>query len=474
LAFDISLFARLFKQVFPHDLTADQRGALNSFVRFISKGNSQSIFILTGYAGTGKSSLLAHVIKALKGMKIQSVLLAPTGRAAKVLGTYAGESAYTIHKQIYFSENELIGNRVSLAPNRHKHTLFFVDEASMLAGFDPGEGGNVLEDLMTYVQNGHNCRLIFIGDSGQLPPVGQDISPVFSLTYWKENFPFITVVHASLKEVVRTDHSSSVLTNATFIRSKIDYEEPFFIATDQQVQRVEGLEIQDKLESAFDESGIEECMVVTLSNKRANKWNLEIRNRLLYREEMLERGDRLMVVKNNYSWLDPTSPMGFIANGEMFTVRKVRKLEEIYGFHFAHLDIEFTESLPNEELSVIVHLETLLSESANLSRARMKELFFEVEKDFMYERNKQKRFQKVVKSPYFNALQVKYAYAVTVHKAQGGQWEQVFVDYGFLPDEMKDYAYVRWLYTAITRSKGKLYLVNFPESFFEETNLIEE
>jgi len=467
LPFDTLTFARFFKNNFRFQLTEDQRNALNGFVKFLTKGDQQSIFILTGYAGTGKSSLLANVIKALKEMKIKSVLLAPTGRAAKVLGAYAGESAYTIHKQIYFTENELIGNRVTLAKNNHKNTLFFVDEASMLAGFDPTEGGNVLEDLINYVQSGSNCRLIFIGDSGQLPPVGQDVSPVFSMTYWKENFPFIQVFHASLKEVVRTDHDSAVLVNATFIRSKIDYEEPFFVALDQHVKKVQGMEIQEFLEYAYDHSGVEECMVVTLSNKRANKWNLEIRNRLLYREELLERSDRMMVVRNNYFWLDPTSPMGFIANGEMFTIRKVKKTEELYGFHFAHLVIEFTESLPNMELDVIVHLETLLSESPNLDRKRMKELFAEIEKDFMHERNKQKRFQKVVKSPYFNALQVKYAYAVTVHKAQGGQWENVFVDYGFLPDEMKDFAYVRWLYTAITRSKSNLFLVNFPDEFFE-------
>jgi exodeoxyribonuclease-5 len=334
----------------------------------------------------------------------------------------------------------------------------------MIAGFDPSEGSNLLEDLIAYVQDGDNCKLVFMGDNGQLPPVGQEQSPVFSSEFWKTNFPFLFIYLSILEKVVRTDEFSSILENATYLRSIEDYQLPLFCKIDgKEVISITGLEVKEILESSYDSVGQEQSILLTLSNKRANKWNQEIRASLLFREEILERGDRMMVVKNNYFWLDPLSEIGFIANGEIFTITKFIKLEEQYGFEFAHVRIQFSDTIDEKEYDVIILLEALISESPNIPRARLKELFFEIEKDYSHERNKSKRYQQILKNPYFNALQVKYANAITVHKSQGGQWEHVFIDYGFIPEEMKNRGYLRWLYTAVTRATKKLYLVNFPE-----------
>jgi exodeoxyribonuclease-5 len=467
LAFQKERFTEEFLQLFPHELTEDQERAFLHFIEFIASGNPNAVFILSGYAGTGKSSLIASIIGALRKLSIGSQLLAPTGRAAKVLGAYAGQTAFTIHKQIYFAGNEMVGTKMALAVNRHQHTLFFVDEASMIQGFDYAEGTNLLEDLIQYVQNGRNCRLIFIGDEGQLPPVGQEVSPVFSPTFWKENFSWLQIYQATMKEVVRQDATSEILKNATFIREKSDFTLPFFNSyLGKEVFQISGMEIQEALEAAMNRDGMDETLVVTMSNKRANKWNMEIRNRLLYREELLERGDRLMVVKNNYFWLMKEKKEGFIANGEHCEVTRIVKLEQLYGFEFVHLNVRFSADIVADEVTVIAFMESLLSESPNLSRDRRKELFYAIEKDYAYERNKKKRYELILSNPYFNALQIKFAYSVTVHKAQGGQWENVFVDYGFLPEERQDFGYVRWLYTAVTRAKKRLYLVNFPEEYF--------
>jgi len=464
--FPKSAFIDAAKASFGFEMTADQKHALQVFTDYLSS-KENSIFVLSGFAGTGKSSLVAHLIKTLKLFRINSCLLAPTGRAAKVFSGFAGMQALTIHKQIYFSGNEVEGSKPILGFNRFKNTLFFVDECSMIAGFDFNEGTNLLEDLLTFVRNGQNCKLVFIGDNGQLPPVGQDESPVFSSEFWREHFPFLKIYHAALKQVVRTGATSAILENATFIRSLEDYDEPLFPYIDgKEVYRVNGIEVQEFLEQAYDQSGQDETVILTMSNKRANKWNQEIRNRLIYREEILERGDFMMVVKNNYFWLDPKSNAGFIANGEFFRITRVDKIEQQYGFDFAHLRIRFLNTDEENEHKVIVLMEAIFSEAANLPRARLKELFFEIEKDYLHERNKKKRFAQILKNPYFNALQVKYANAVTVHKAQGGQWENVFVDYGFVPDEMKNEGYLRWLYTAVTRATKRLFLINFPEELF--------
>jgi len=464
LNFNLVDFKKHLEANFNHSLTLDQTVALNNFVIFLSDSDQQSLFILSGYAGTGKSSLVAELIKSLKFFKIKSRLLAPTGRAAKVFSSFANEPGFTIHKQIYFSGNELVGNKPTKAKNLYKNTLFFVDECSMIAGFDSSEGSNLLEDLIAYVQDGENCKLVFMGDNGQLPPVGQEQSPVFSADFWKTNFPSLFIHLSILEKVVRTDEFSAILENATFLRTIEEYQTPLFCKIDgKEVISLTGLEVKEVLEESYNKVGQEQSILLTMSNKRANKWNQEIRASLLYREEILERGDRMMVVKNNYFWLNPLSEIGFIANGEIFTITKFMRQENQYGFEFAHVQIQFLDSSDENEYDVIILLEALISESPNVPRTRLRELFFEIEKDFLHERNKSKRYQQILKSPYFNALQVKYANAITVHKSQGGQWEHVFIDYGFIPDEMKNNGYLRWLYTAVTRATKKLYLVNFPD-----------
>ena len=448
--------------------TDDQQLAIDLFCKFLFSEGKLELFILSGYAGTGKSSLVAAIVKSLKHLRKKARLLAPTGRAAKVLSNFAKEPAYTIHKQIYFSGNEVVGQKVTLAKNLYKNTLFFVDEASMIGGADLYEGGNLLEDLLNYVYQGENCKLVVMGDQGQLPPVGQEDSPALSIDYLKQNYPKVTIFQSSLSEVVRINNESSVLENATFVRSIIDYQTPLIARTDlKETIRINGLELKEHLETSYEQVGLEETILLTLSNKRANSWNNEIRNRILYREELLERGDVLMVVKNNYHWLDPKSNIGFIANGELVKIKRFIKSEKLYGFNFAHLEISFLDYPDESDLKLIALTDSISAESPNLSRDKMKELFFAIEKDYAYERNKQKRYQLILKNPYFNAIQIKHAYTVTVHKAQGGQWEHVYLDYGYVPDEMKNRNYLKWLYTSITRTTKKLYLLNFPDELFK-------
>ncbi|MEN9699506.1 MAG: hypothetical protein RLZZ301_704 [Bacteroidota bacterium] len=453
-----------------HAFTPDQLEALTTFVDFFHDQAPRKLWILKGYAGTGKSSLMAALVKTLRSERVAFRLLAPTGRAAKVVSNYAAYTASTIHKQIYFSGNELLNQRLSTAKNLCKNTLFFVDEASMISNESDYEGPNLLEDLLNYVYSGDNCHLIFIGDPGQLPPVGQEQSIALHPEALRIQYPSLHLFLSQLQQVVRVDSSSVLLQNATAIRQLQHYQLPLFTAVDQQqVRRIQGNDFQECLESSYAQVGLDETILLTLSNKRANQWNLEIRNRLFYREEVLEKGDIVMVVKNNYTWLDPSSKMGFIANGELARIDKVRKLEQLYGLLFAHVDLRFVDYPELEPLTCIVHTASLQEEAANLKRETLKHLFYAIEAEHADIRNKQKRYQQVLKSPYFNALQLKYAHAVTVHKAQGGQWAHVYIDYGFVPDELKNEGYLRWIYTAVTRATTQLTLVNFPAAFFAET-----
>jgi exodeoxyribonuclease-5 len=451
--------------------TENQASTIELFSNFLFSENRFELFLLSGYAGTGKSSLVAAIVKTLKSNGIKTRLLAPTGRAAKVLANFSEEPAFTIHKQIYFSGNEVVGQKITLAKNLYKNTFFFVDEASMIGGSEANEGINLLEDLLNYVYAGENCKLIVLGDRGQLPPVGQEDSPALSIDYLKQNYAKLTIIQSTLSEVVRIDNQSSVLTNASYLRKLEEYQTPLILKTDsKQTIRINGLELKEQLESSYAQVGMDETILLTLSNKRANRWNHEIRNRILYREDLLERGDILMVVKNNYHWLDPKSLIGFIANGELVKVNRVIKTEQLYGFNFSHLEISFID-YPNEpDLKIIALTDAINAESPNLSRDKMKELFFAVEKDYLHERNKQKRYQYILKNPYFNAVQVKYAYAVTVHKAQGGQWSHVYIDYGFIPDEMKNSNYLKWHYTSLTRSTEKVFLLSFPDELIKDSN----
>lgn len=460
---------------FPHTPNAEQDALIRELIAFTFTAPHPSAFILKGYAGTGKTSVLGAYIKALKKNRIRSVLMAPTGRAAKVLSLRSGEMATTIHKRIYFTNTNADGaTRMNLAPNKGKNTVFIVDEASMIGDHSLQSDGsvsrNLLEDVISYVFSGDHCRLIFLGDEGQLPPVGSNESPALSSEYLSNYFSAIDFSVFGLTEVVRQEAQSGILENATRIRTaqrignvlpKLDLQHF------KDVRPVPGDELVQLIESAYDRYGSEEVMIVTRSNKRANLYNQNVRSRILYMEDELVGGDLLMVVRNNYFWTDPLSSAGFIANGELLRVHRVRRIETIYNVRFAHLEVSLIDYPDMDRFETIAFMDTLTSDSPNLDRAFLRELFYEIEKDFLHERNKQKRFQEILKSPYFNALQIKFAYAVTCHKSQGGQWSAVFVDHGYIEEAQLDESFLRWLYTAVTRATEQLYFVNLKEELVE-------
>jgi exodeoxyribonuclease-5 len=470
---DKGTFSSVFLEFFRQQPTADQEILVRKLVDFVFIKESHQLFLLKGYAGTGKTTILGAFVKSLREVKARVKLFAPTGRAAKVLSGKSNQLAFTIHKSIY--RRAVSGDgafRVSLLPNLHKHTLFIVDEASMigdytLQGDGQVSGQNLLEDLMEYVYSGEGCKLILLGDEGQLPPVGSDYSPALNAEYIRQHFPKIQITEVKLSQVVRQSEGSSVLLNATALRSAEDGEFPQFYLQDKgDLIRLPGDEIQERIEDSFNQVGVEETILITRSNKRANAYNQLIRSAIFDFEEELCSGDLLMAVKNNYFWLADDSSIGFIANGEMLIVKRVIRREELYGFRFAEVTVQFVDYPQEVERDILVLLDTLEVEGPNLPRDEMKKLFFAVEQDYLDERNKRKRYEKILKNPHFNALQVKYAYAVTCHKSQGGQWANVFLDQGYLTEEMLDAGYFRWLYTALTRATEKVFLMNFKDEFF--------
>jgi len=445
---------------------------LEAFLR--SKEGKQAL-IIRGYAGTGKTSVLAAFVKTLKHYKVKTKLLAPTGRAAKVFSHKAGEDALTIHKQIYRRKSKVDLNAgMSLSPNLFKNTVFLVDEASMIGDLTLNKDGsvnvrNLLEDLFEYVFLGENCRLVLIGDDGQLPPVGSDFSPALSKEYLENNFFSVNFESYQLNEVVRQASDSEILRNATILRNTLWEDYPRFdLVPNSDLKRISGVELQDYLEDSYEKNGMEDTIVITRSNKQANGYNQQIRGRILWYEETLCSGECLMVVKNNYFWLGDETKIGFIANGELIRVRRVVKTELMYGFEFAHVIVNFVDYNSLGDVEMIIHLESLFVEGPSLSRGRMKELFFAVEQDYVHEKVKRKRYEAILADPYFNALQVKYAYAVTCHKSQGGQWVDVYIDQGFITKETMGPDYYRWLYTSLTRATGQVYLVNFSNEFFDK------
>lgn len=458
---------------FGHEPTKDQFNLITQLVDFVATSETNSLFLLKGYAGTGKTSILGALVKTLDANKFKSRLLAPTGRAAKVLSLKSNKIALTIHKQIYRKQVVTDGAvRLALSPNLYKNTLFIVDEASMIADFSMQNDGNVsernlLEDLLEYVFSGEGCKVIFLGDEGQLPPVGCDHSPALNKSYLQNNFFGINIKDFQLTEVLRQSKKSSILENATRLRNKMDEGYPTFkLEKKGDLIRIPGGELQEYLESSYSNFGQEETIVITRSNKWANNYNNQIRARILWYEDLLCNSDVLMVVKNNYYWLDDTSKIGFIANGEMIRVSRILKHEERYGFEFVRVLIDFIDYPEVTDLEVILFKESLNVEGPNIPRNRLKELFFAIEEDYLHEKNKRKRYELIMKDPYFNALQVKYAYAVTCHKSQGGQWSSVFIDAGYMTEEMMDQDYFRWLYTALTRATQRVYLVNFADEYF--------
>ena len=455
------------------DATVSQKKVVENLSEYLSSPDYSSIFILNGYAGTGKTTLIAALVQVLRAMNIPCVLLAPTGRAAKVLAQYSGTEAHTIHKRIYRQRtNADYESKYSLDINREKGCVFIVDETSMLSDSTPdGQifgSGSLLEDLITYVRSGRQCRLILVGDDAQLPPVGADRSPALDATAMRS---YGEVVYSSMTDVVRQDAASGILRNATALRQMLErgeVEVPHIDLNYPDIESIGGGEFLECLEDAYARYGRDETIVITRSNKRANRFNEGIRRYILSAEEQIESGDRLMVVKNNYYYTErmEKSPMSFIANGDIALLKRIRRFEDFYGFHFADAILSFGD-YGNTEIECKILLDTLSSESPSLTREQSRQLFDEVEKDYMDTASRLKRFRQIRENPHYNVLQVKFAYAVTCHKAQGGQWRAVFVDRCLFGDEPMTRDMLRWLYTAVTRATEKLYLVNFDERFFE-------
>ena len=464
---------------FPHPPTAGQLSACEAMVEFLYDADPMAAFVLSGYAGTGKTSLVSALIQSAPAMRIKTLLLAPTGRAAKVLAGYSGQPAFTIHKKIYQTYMSADGTvRMGRAPNKHTYTLFIVDEASMIGLSDDGVGRHgLLEDLVDYVAEGSHCRLMLIGDEAQLPPVGAAESPALDLEYLRA-FSHLKVHHYRLTEVVRQQHQSGILYNATLLRRRLAelvdgecLEMPLFdLEGYDDVLRLSGADLEEVLNREYGDGRIEQVAVVTRSNKRANLFNQEIRNRVLYREEEVNAGDYLMVVKNNYYWLDADSDMGFIANGDMIELLSVRNHQELYGFHFVDATLRFVDYPDVAPVDCKLLLETLHSESPSLTQEESRRLFDSVAEDYADMPNKSDRLKAIRQNPYYNALQVKFSYALTCHKTQGGQWNTVIIDQGYLTEEMLDREYLRWLYTAVTRATQKVYLLNFENKFFGGTD----
>lgn len=463
------------KSNFPFVPTEEQENSLEKISEFILSGDDRKVFVLCGYAGTGKTSLVAALVKTMVQLERKVVLLAPTGRAAKVFSSYSGMPAYTIHKRIYRQKSIMEGSAFSLMDNRAVNTLFIVDEASMIAneGVSNFGSGALLDDLVEFVYSGKGCSLLLLGDTAQLPPVGEELSPALSQQYLRSMF--LDVQGVELTQVMRQLDGSGILQNATQLRKVITSGEAGYMPQIKlkgfaDVCRVQGEELIEAIDSCYSDAGIDETIILCRSNKRANVYNEGIRRRILYREEELNRGDMLMVVKNNYYWREELGKedktilekIDFIANGDMAEIIHVGSTEEMYGFRFADVTLSFND-YEDCELDVKIMLGTLTSESPSLTRAESEALFAAVWEDYPEIRSKRKRMEEVRKNPYYNALQVKYGYAVTCHKAQGGQWKRVFLDQGYITPEMATPDYYRWLYTAFTRATEKLYLVNWSD-----------
>ncbi|MFN8207158.1 MAG: AAA family ATPase [Bacteroidales bacterium] len=465
--------SELVRKAFLHDPTDDQSAVINALSVFITRPEEYELMIIKGFSGTGKTSLIAALVRTLPLFKIPVVLLAPTGRAAKVLSQYAGMPSYTIHKKIYRQKSSTDGFG-DFVPDRNlaSNTLFIVDEASMIGTESMESGffgsGNLLQDLVRYVYNGRNCHLIVIGDTAQLPPVGTELSPALDA---KAYLQFdLEAREISLRQVVRQEKYSGILENATRIRQMLDSSSEGFPALStrevKDVTRVTGQDIIETISMAYDRDGIEDTIVICRSNKQANRYNAGIRNQILGREEELSGGDILMVVKNNYFWLREGKENDFIANGDILKIKRIRRFEDRYGLHFADITAVFPD-YDGLEMDVKVMLDTLTLDAPSLPQGKNKEFYQAVSEDYTHLTSRKKQLEAIRSDPFFNALQVKFAYAVTCHKAQGGQWNTVFIDQGWIEEKSEpDRDYLRWLYTAFTRAINKVYLVNFMDRFF--------
>lgn len=453
-----------------------QEIALQQLASFVVYPVGETLFLLKGYAGTGKTTIVSALVKNLWKIKRSSVLLAPTGRAAKVISLYSGQEAQTIHKKIYFPKKTGgAGVQFVLQPNKHKNCVFLVDEASMIPDENQDsklfENEGLLSDLIQYVYSGHKCQLVFIGDTAQLPPVKLEMSPALEEQKLQDNY-HKEVLHIELDEVVRQSEESDILLNATRIREALAeefYESFNFRITDKAdvVRLMDGQEILDAIQDSYDNLGHEETSIIVRSNKRANQYNQQIRSRILFQEEEISAGDYLMVVKNNYFWVKPSSEAGFIANGDIIKVLEIFAVKELYGFRFAEVQVQMVDYPKMEPFETVVLLDTLESNSPSLTYEESNKLYQEVIKDYEDEKSRYKKFLKVKNNKFFNALQIKFSYAMTCHKSQGGQWHTIFIEQPYLPNGI-DRDYLRWLYTAVTRAQHKLYLIGFKDDFFAE------
>lgn len=474
---DSKQFAGLILQDFPYIPTNTQNRLIHILSEFMIRSSDRELFVMKGYAGTGKTTVVSSFVKNLSVIGRDTVLLAPTGRAAKVLSSYSGKKAFTIHKKIYLLSTGYDGAvRLVLSVNKHKNTIFMVDEASMIPDdsispdFSLFSSRNLLDDLISYIYSGENCSLVLIGDTAQLPPVGIEESPALNIEFLKNTFHF-QITTFELKEVVRQSLESGILANATNIRKSILENKStaqIELKDYKDLIRINGTELEDALNEAFSNSGTEETVIITRSNKRANIFNQEIRKRILYLENEISTGDYLMIVKNNYFWVAKDSKPGFLANGDIVQIMRIEKYEELYGFRFANIIIRLTDYPEENDLSVKILLDSIMVDGPSLSRKDHQRLYEEVLKDYDEIPSKRVRIEKVKNNPYYNALQVKFAYSLTCHKTQGGQWERVFIEQGYITEEQINREYLRWLYTAFTRATKVLYLVNFHDRFFKE------
>ena len=466
------------RQCFGHEPTDEQEAAISEMAAFLCDRAPLTAMILRGAAGTGKTTLAAAIVRALLSLNQKLVLMAPTGRAAKVFSLYAGSDAHTIHRRIYRQKMAGDLSAFSLSDNLHRDTLFIVDEASMIAAYGGSEGstfgsGSLLADLVHYVYQGVNCRLLLIGDHAQLPPVGEEESPALSVAVLHSLG--LNTYEATLSEVLRQSRQSGILWNATQVRRMVEDADGDLTLPKIRLQgfpdivNVPGGELIEALATSYSHVGMDETMVVTRSNKRAVIYNRGIRNTVLDREEELCRGDRLMIVKNNYYWSqklkdkEGNAPLSFLANGDTCVVQRVRNIHELYGFRFADVTVVLPD-YDDLELTATILLDTLATEAPALTREQQEQLFQRVMDDYADIPLKQDRMKALRSDAHYNALQVKYGYAVTCHKAQGGQWAHVYIDQGYMTDDMLTPDYLHWLYTALTRATEKVFLVNWPST----------
>ncbi len=469
------LYGRL-TQSFGFEPTDGQATVLYHLAAFLLSQKENPTYILKGYAGTGKTSLVKTLVRTLPSLGMRYALMAPTGRAAKVLCHYTGQSASTIHRKIYQAKTFPDGSfRIVRAENKHKNTLFIVDEASMIGDQKEFGTSSLLDDLLEYVFSGENCRLLLIGDTAQLPPVESRESPALNYDYLKSEFP-VTAATFELTEVKRQALESGILYNATDIRQLLgqnlyEYTLPIFhLQGFNDIQKIEPETFEELLYTVFADNADNEAVIVCKSNKRANMFNQAIRGRILNIEGEIATGDKLMVVRNNYHWTESNDSISFIANGDMAELRKIKRFEEMYGFRFADVELSFTDypEAPNIEAKIL--LDTLNSDSASLTKEESLALFQAIEEDYMDIPNRRDRYKAMKTNPWFNALQVKFAYALTCHKTQGGQWNTVFIDSSFNLKDTLEAEDLRWIYTALTRAQERVYFVNFKEEFFTSSS----